>query len=243
VDFYSEISEYYDYVFPLSESKLNFFKKELKKDIDEELSILDIGTSTGSYAIRLVEEGYNVTGIDLNEEMLQECREKAKNTGVSLEILQMDMKDLNELDQNYDGIICIGNTLVHLSNLEEIKEVISNMYSLLNEEGRLIIQIVNYDRILEKDVKELPKIKREEFDLEFIREYKLMDNNKIDFKTTLKIEDKEFKNSISLYPLTSKELVNILEDIGFNNYKLYGSFNFETYEQYNSKPLILTANK
>ncbi|SDC26409.1 MULTISPECIES: class I SAM-dependent methyltransferase [unclassified Candidatus Frackibacter] len=244
--FYNEISKYYDYIFPFNKTKLEFFEEVLGDS--KEISVLDIGTSTGTYAVNLAKKGYQLTGIDLNEDLLEQCRQKAEKADVDLEILNLDMKDLSDtLTEKFNGIICIGNTLVHLSNFNEIADIIRQMYKLLEPQGKLIVQIVNYDRILKKEVKELPLIKRKEVSLTFIRKYKLIDEGKykdrIDFNTTLKVDGKTFKNSIPLYPLTSQEIINILEEVGFNNYSLYGGFDFSAYNPLESGSLVLVAEK
>ncbi|SJZ57544.1 class I SAM-dependent methyltransferase [Selenihalanaerobacter shriftii] len=244
MEFYTEISKYYDYIFPLSEEKFNFFKNNLSKNGEDKSSILDIGTSTGSYAVRLAESGYKVTAIDLDEIMVQRCQQKASEAEIEVTTFKLDMMKLTDkLKQKFDGIICIGNTLVHLSNLDEITEVISQIHELLNSSGKLMMQIVNYDRILKYKINELPRIDREEIGLTFIRKYNFRKDNKIDFNTTLKVNDDQFKNSIQLYPLTSTELITVIEEVGFNNYKLYGDFNFNDYNQDESGPLVLVAEK
>lgn len=244
MEFYTEISKYYDYIFPLNEDKLQFFQKALNIHNEKNLSILDVGTSTGSYAVSLAQEGCNVTAIDLNEIMLQKCQQKAKEADVNLKTLKLDMKNLVEkLKQKFNGIICIGNTLVHLSSLKEISQAITQMYQLLKPTGKLIIQIVNYDRILEKKIKELPRIEKEKMNLEFIRKYEFVTETQINFETTLKVKDKEIKNSIPLYPLTSAKLINIIEEIGFDNYNLYGGFDFSDYKKQESSPIVAVAKK
>ena len=42
---------------------------------------------------------------------------------------------------------------------------------MLENDGELVIQIVNYDRIVKFDVTELPTIKNSQIPLEFIRHY------------------------------------------------------------------------
>lgn len=242
--FYAEISKYYDDIFPLSESKMEFFQHILKTDKQKQLSILDVGTATGSYAINLVKKGYEVTAVDSSETMVQQARKKAKEAGVNLNIFQLNMKRLvNQLNQKFDGVICIGNTLVHLTSLEEIYKMFNDMYKILNPQGKLIIQIVNYDRILKKRIKELPKIEKKEIDLEFTRQYEFVNENEIEFKTRLQVGDKEFQNSIPLYPLTSDELSKLLQKTGFSDYKFYGGFNFESYIKESSSPLVAVIEK
>ena len=50
-------------------------------------TILDGGCGTGGHAIPLAERGYEVTGIDLSEEMINIAKEKASKTGVNIDFM------------------------------------------------------------------------------------------------------------------------------------------------------------
>ena len=49
---------------------------------DRTLRILDLGTGTGFFAFLLAQEGHQVTGIDLSEEMILRARSCAENLDV-----------------------------------------------------------------------------------------------------------------------------------------------------------------
>jgi SAM-dependent methyltransferase len=153
------------------------------------------------------------------------------------------MRDIDRLNENeFNLIFCIGNSLAHLNGTAEIKDVIKKMYNLLTDGGSIIIQTVNYDRVLKYDVKELPLIDRKKSGVKFIRNYEL-ENGKILFKTKLIINnDKIYENCIKLYPLTSRELTYILNDCGFKKVDIYGDFN-EGEFSINSFPMIAVAYK
>ena len=70
--------------------------------------ILDAGAGTGRDMIYFKEEGYNVTGIDLADEMIKVAKKKAKVT-----IKKMDMKKLEFKDESFNGVWCCA-TLLHV---------------------------------------------------------------------------------------------------------------------------------
>lgn len=234
--FYEELSKYYDIVFPLGEKQMDFILKRVKSGG----SILDVAAGTGNYSLALAQEGYTVTAIDLDQEMINNIIEKGDVIDVSLEAFKLNMLDIGQIDKKFDGIICIGNSLVHLENSDDIKTVVKAFRKLLNDDGVLIIQIVNYDRVIINDVKNLPTIDRPEKGVKFIRDYVHRDG-KIDFNTTLIVGDKEYTNSIPLLPMKSEELKSILNESGFEDVKLYGGFNETPYEMAYSFPLVIEA--
>lgn len=237
--FYDELSRYYDDIFPFNQTTYNF----LSQRFVAHGKILDIATGTGNYALALAKDGYAVTAIDLDEKMIQALENKKGNQKLQLTANVMNMLNLSLLEQNsYDGAFCIGNSLVHLQTIDAIKKALEEIYALLKSTGQLVLQIVNYDRILRDQVQDLPLINRPELGLKFIRKYDLVDHM-IHFKTRLIVGPSEtYDNVITLYPLCSNELENLLHKVGFKNIKFYGAFNGHDYDK-DAFPLIVTAVK
>ena len=134
--FYDEICNKYDYIFPLNEIQKKFMDNEIKGN-----RILDVGSSTGNLSKYLIENGINVTSIDINEKLIF----KAAQKGVEVKILNMlEIDTLNK----FDTIINIGNTLPHLNNKKEIYTFLEKAYDRLEENGKLIIQIINFNKFI-----------------------------------------------------------------------------------------------
>ena len=127
-------------------------------------------------------------------------------------------------------------------------ELLRNAKLLLRSGGRILIQIINYDRIIEKALTGLPTIYNEEAGVKFIRNYEAgPEEGLLYFSTKLIIErqgrKREFKNRVPLLALRSKELFNLLSKAGFKNISAYGSFKGEEFNPQKSQPLIVIADK
>ncbi|MBM7624728.1 class I SAM-dependent DNA methyltransferase [Sporohalobacter salinus] len=240
MNFYKEFSDYYDNIFQTKNNKVEF----LVDNVKDKGQILDVATGTGNYAIALGKKGYSVRGLDLSKAMINQALNKIKDKELDVKFKVEDMKNLTNIykQQNFNLIYCIGNSLVHLENEQEIKDVLNQAYSLLKNKGKLIIQIVNYDRILTKNITSLPTINNEEKQVKLVRNYALEDE-KVNFKTKLITPQGQFENSVLLYPLKSGQLREMLNAIGFAEVNLYGDFNYNDYKAYNSFPLIAVAIK
>jgi glycine/sarcosine N-methyltransferase len=233
--FYSEIAKYYDYIFPTGKAQLELITSlagETPKDI------LDVACGSGGYSMSLRQSGYKVTAIDLDEEMVDSLRSKNKDIDARV----LNMLDIEALNKKFDLIFCIGNSLVHLKDNEEIYKFFKACKNSLKPKGQLVLQIVNYDRVLERDVKSLPTIENKEVNLVFERHYEyLKDEHKVDFKTVLKVGEEELENHVLLHPAKSTELQELLLKTGFSSLELYGSFKKEQFNPMESFPLVVVA--
>ncbi len=231
--FYRSLTPYYDEIFPTNLKALDFLGSNFKQGG----LLLDVGAGTGNMALCLSKRGYKVTAMEPEEAMAIQIREKAD--GNSISVFTKTMQQIDEFAEKFDGIYCVGNTLVHLNNLEEINEFLHNVYRRLNDNGVFICQIVNFERVLEKRDFTFPIIQKETF--EFKRRYDLA-GEKILFTTEITSEDQTFTNTTSLYPATSKQLLPILKNCGFQSIETYGDFKKGAYSA-NSPALIITAKK
>ncbi|QVK19082.1 class I SAM-dependent methyltransferase [Mycoplasmatota bacterium] len=239
MDFYDKIAEYYDDIFIPKENQVNFIKKVTGEPPKK---ILDIACGTGSYAIKLAQYGYHVTGIDLDQKMIEKAKFKSKKQNLTIEFSVKNMLSFN-MEETFDTIYCIGNSLVHLQSNKEIAFFLNHIKRRLKSNGTIIIQIINYDRIISQEIDHLPTIHNKEKQLSFTRNYLLNENNhKIAFNTELTVENQSISNTISLLPIQSFELKNILIEEGYYNINLYGDFSFTEYEKEKSYTLVLTAS-
>ena len=93
--------------------------------------ILDLGCGTGDLTKEISLSGANVIGVDSSADMIA----KAKSKFPELEFYQMDAREL-KFDMLFDGIF--SNAVLHWIPEKEI--VIKNMYSLLNDNGRIVLE-------------------------------------------------------------------------------------------------------
>ena len=225
-DFYKALSGYYDYLFPASPATIDFIGRRIKANS----SILDLACGTGNYSLALANLGLKVTGIDLDEQMIALARAKTRDQRCRFEV--GDMRRLREIcaEDQYELVLCIGNSLAHLTNKQDIIRLLRDCLAILKRGGKLIVQIVNFDRLLRNRIKNLPEIVRDKVGITFIRQYEYSagQHNLINFISELKIQsgDKEESliNSIPLSPIKSGELKSMIEVAGFKEIDLFGDF-------------------
>lgn len=215
------LGRYYDVIFPTNEKQLMF----LKALLPERGSVLDVGCATGTYAIPLARLGYDVCAFDLDSPMVEMLVSKTENDENPPKALVYDMRRLPELNVGpFDLIYCIGNTLVHLGSLAEVNELVKACREKLKESGSVVIQTVNYDRVLAHKDLSLPLIDRQEGRMRFHRHYELKDAEVV-FHGQLEIEGQgKTEASTTLLPVEAGDLVRALEEAGFREVNVYGGF-------------------
>ncbi len=239
-EFYKSIANYYDDIFPLKKEMLEFTKTFLTADS----YLLDVGCGTGNLAIAASTFCQQATGFDLDKKMIKIAQKKAKK----IRNAHFQCADILKMEEhfpagNYTMISCYGNTLVHLLTKEKIQSFLHQAYKLLNTNGLLALQILNYDYILSRQISTLPLIEND--NIIFIREYDIKDESRIiDFRTTLKIKENEetIENVSQLYALLPDELEELLQTAGFRDVSMYSSFKEEPLSN-DKLPLVVKAQK
>ncbi|TGE36918.1 class I SAM-dependent methyltransferase [Desulfosporosinus fructosivorans] len=237
MDFYRALSDHYDEIFPLKEPQKTFLHDYVKRESLK--SVLDIGCGTGTFAIETSQSGVRVHGVDLSDEMVEISKKKAHENGSTATFSIADMGDLSSISEKFDGIFCLGNTLAHVSGEIELKQVLAQF----GEKGtQLLVQTVNYDRILAKQVKELPLIKTSH--LTFYRNYTYRLDGMLDFN--MKIEFPDTSQGVSgtnlLFPIKCDSLKKALLETGWEVSGLWGNFDKDVWTE-DSPATVLEAKR
>jgi len=224
MSFYDSIADYYDFIFPFNSMHLDFIKGSIQGPYDTK-TVLDIGCGTGDLVIALSTIGFTVTGIDYDHEMLNRAEKKAKNESVVLR--QMDMRGISDIFEkaSFDVVVCFGNTLVHLTDVHEIEAFLKQAREVLKDNGKLLLQILNYDYLLDRAIRQLPMIENDV--IKFARYYDYdAARGLVRFRTILTVKNtqKEIENEILLYPMRRHELDAALSGAGFVDRTYYGDF-------------------
>ena len=185
IDTYNEIAQEYEKEFGNDYSDTPYI--DIFLNYLDGKKVLDIGCGVGNLTKYILDKGFNVDGIDLSEEMLNIAKSKYDD----INFLQMNMKDII-LDKKYDGIM-LAYSLFHLTK-QEVLEVLPKYYSLLNNNGKmlLILQSGKGEQVIDEPLKNGLKMFINYYSLEEIREV-LEDNKFKILYTDLKKPESEFE--------------------------------------------------
>ncbi|BCB04898.1 class I SAM-dependent DNA methyltransferase [Bacillus sp. KH172YL63] len=102
--------------------------------------VLDIACGTGELSLRLAGDGYDVTGVDLSEDMLMIAKEKASARNARIQLFQQDMSKLDSLGE-YDVITIFCDSLNYLEVESDVLETFKGVYDHLKQDGLFLFDV------------------------------------------------------------------------------------------------------
>ncbi len=223
--------------------EMPFFEKIIA---DKQIkSILDIGCATGNHARAFAELGITVTAVDPSEEMLRIAKETSPGINP---VFEFGGLGIFLPDGKYDMAVILGNTATLTESLEKFEEAICDLYQKLISNGALIIQIVNYDKIIKQQILAFPAMKKKRGDTEyiFLREYRMVEGCPELTVATVEMRGDEIKHRFEHtrhIPLNSERFADILSRAGFITVKFYEDYNYTPFNAELSGSLIAIVEK
>jgi SAM-dependent methyltransferase len=247
------IEEFYDLLAPNYDSMTSFDKRfDLERPFFQALvdrfhvgSALDAGCGSGFHSVLLAQLGVDVMGVDVSSEMLNLAEEHARAHNVRLRTLQGSFENLGSLiKERFASVFVMGNSLSHLLSSAALKKALLNFATVLRPHGVLFIQVLNYERILAR--RELMLSEKQAGNKTFVRSY-AYDNSGILFNILTReqksVGAEETTQTIRLRPVLRVELVALLEHVGFDDIRLFGSVSQGAFDVDNSRDLVVLAIK
>ncbi len=220
MSFYTTLAAHYDRIFPPGPKPA--FVAGL---FPEGARLLDLGCATGGVALELARRGYSVVGEDLDQGLLARAAPLvARAPAGALSFRQADLRDPPPAGQPFHGALCLGNTLVHLLERRERVQALRAVAARVQPAGALLIQVVNYDRVLAGQVGELPLIDNPH--IRFERRYRDLSPAGLRFAATLLVKATGELHQVerTLVPLARPDLEAELGEAGWRPERWWGGY-------------------
>lgn len=241
--FFNNISGFYDGMIGFEEA-LERRKKLLGQFLIPEMkTAADFGCGSGLDSISLALNNLEVTAFDLSEGMLQQAAENARRTGTLISFKKRSVDNIEEeFFQKFDLVVSLGNTLALLEE-RKLSRAMRNIYSLLRENGKTVLQILNYNLVVDQGERIVNITNRGEET--YVRFYDFLPRhinfNILRFKTNSPKDNSLY--TTKLYPHTHTTLLILMRELGFRDIQLYGSLAMDLFKKDESKDLIIVASK
>ena len=140
---YDELNDIYD-IFTDGFDHVEYINKifekfPIKKEETGNLA-LDCGCGTGSLLLELYKRGYDCTGVDFSETMLEKAEEKLVKAGFKPHLICQDLTMLN-LYGAYNIVFCSLDTINHITDKRNLKKFIKGLYNFIEPNGYFIFDV------------------------------------------------------------------------------------------------------
>jgi SAM-dependent methyltransferase len=212
--------------------------------------LLDLGCGSGEHARYLAEKGFEVVGVDVSDTMLERAREDGVPAGV-----QFLLGDLIHVESvvtgKFGGAVCLGNTLAHIMDQETLTQLFKGVRAVLLPGAPLVIQVLNYERLVHSGQRCLPLtfIQDEEGEAIFLRVMTHHDDGSVTFTPSLLRYRKDgdpaleviSSHNVPLRGWKRAEMEAALNAAGFTARELFGTMGHVPYDDHDSTDLVVIA--
>jgi len=116
-------------------------------ELQPPLKILDLGCGQGRHSIELARRGYEVTGVDLSQYLLDVAAERARSAGVAVRWLQGDMRKPPVKIGDFDLALSLFTSFGYFDDESDNEAVLRASAQALRPGGRLVLEILHGDHV------------------------------------------------------------------------------------------------
>ena len=125
------------------ESECNFVEAVFDRFAAAPLkTVLDLGCGTGGHVLPLSARGYDLTGVDLSQTMLDQAQRKAKEEGISVVFLHSDLRDV-EVGHSFDAVISMFVVMGYQTTDRDLAAAFATARRHLDKGGLFLFDIWN----------------------------------------------------------------------------------------------------
>jgi cyclopropane fatty-acyl-phospholipid synthase-like methyltransferase len=105
-------------------------------------TVLDLGCGTGGHVLPLSARGYDLTGVDLSQTMLDQAQRKAKEASISAVFLHSDLRDV-EVGRRFDAVIAMFAVMGYQTTDTDLAAAFATARRHLDKSGLVLFDIWN----------------------------------------------------------------------------------------------------
>lgn len=109
-------------------------------------AVLDLCCGPGRHAVEFADRGFSVTGVDRSPFLLERARERAAQSGVTVEWIEEDMRRFRRASA-YQLVCSLFTSFGYFEHEDEDLEVLRNVYQSLAPEGVFVLEMLGKERL------------------------------------------------------------------------------------------------
>jgi D-alanine-D-alanine ligase len=197
---------------------------EVLFDLHPPARILDLGCGQGRHGIELGRRGYEVTGIDLSDYLLDVAAARARAAGVKLRLVKGDMREALA-GARFDVALSLFTSFGYFRDERDDTKVLRAVARMLSPGGRFLLEVMNGQR------------EREQFEPKqwfAVGKTAVMEERQLDdrgrrllVRRTISTPNARETDLHAIRLYSGPELEAALREAGFAEVRLYGDWNGE----------------
>jgi len=202
-------------------------------------ALLDIPCGFGRHSVELAKRGFRMTGVDISETFITGLKKKTETENLSITTILHDVLTL-ELNQKFDGALCLGNSFGYFS-FEKMVTFVGKISACLKPGARLVI---NSGMVAESILANFPKSKSYTFGdikMDIENTYEVNQSFMVSHLTYTKAEHME-RHTFKHYVFTMAEIHRLLQQCGLHVIGNYNSPSRSPY-QFGDPQVYIVAEK
>lgn len=231
-----------DYLIVYKHRDLHGARQEVKRMVDwlqlpEGATIFDLCCGMGRHSMILSEFGYDVTGMDLSEVLLQEAKKADEQKQIRW--LHGDMRQI-PVNEQYDAVVNLFTSFGYFEDDQENQQVLHEMNRILKPDGRFIIDFLNPEYV---KLNLVPSSERETDGL-VIKEQRSIEGGYVQKRIQISEEgqpERRYLERVRLYELAQFEKMLKIAELSLSH--VYGDYKQSAYDPATSPRMIMVGNK
>ena len=229
MDAYHELAKSYDRLTNDVdyEATVDFYMEILKREGLKPRTVVDLACGTGSVTELLARKGYQVTGVDMSEEMLTEAMAKVMDMERPPRFVCQRLQEL-KLPVAVDMAVCALDSLDYVTDPKDCAEAIRRAWKALNPGGIFIFDVNTPEKLRAMDGQvfldeddDVYCVWRGEFD----EETNICSYGMDLFQREGEVWHRSFEEHRE-YAYSAEQLVGYLKDAGFTAIEVYADREF-----------------
>ncbi|MCO4813386.1 MAG: class I SAM-dependent methyltransferase [Flavobacteriales bacterium] len=204
-------------------------------ELETNTKVLDLACGKGRHAKTLHKAGLDVLGVDLSPNSIASASE---HTTEGLKFAVHDMRE-TITDQKFKTVFNLFTSFGYFDDNSENLRMLESIHNMLEENGLLVIDFMNANKVIENIVEEEVKIV-EQVHFNISRNY---DGNHI-FKTiSFCAEGRNQKHTERVQAIKFNDFESLLSLSKFEILRTFGDFDLNDFSEETSDRLIIIAQK
>jgi SAM-dependent methyltransferase len=232
MDVYDEMAEFYDLVYS-GHYDLEFYLREAR---NARGPVLEVACGNGRILLKLLQEGIDISGVDLSKNQIAMLKKKAQALGLSPDVRAGDMRDFR-IERKFRLIILPYRSFLHLRSDDERRQALLNFKRHLAPGGRLILHTYNPSRedrqmgggyhLIDSEAYSMPD--GTPYTLDWFLDYDRA-RNAGHYRIVLKENGRAHGYEMDLSFVPVRKMRAMLKKCGYRNIRLYCGFDYGFFE-------------